>query len=162
PKRAPAPSSSEGARGAGLANAYFNEKPLATPATRKLARDLGLDLRTVPPTGPFGRVTSDDVRSAHAPRQVEVRSPSAYTPPTPAAPPRRRAPFAPPRVEGALEERAPLKGLRKRIFENMARSKQTAAHFTFVEECDVSALKSLRDRLKEPAKAQGVSLTFLP
>ena len=44
--------------------AHFSEKPLATPATRKLARDLGLDLRTVPPTGDGGRVTQDDVRAA--------------------------------------------------------------------------------------------------
>src|SRR5882672_4267760 len=51
---------------AGL-SAYFNEKPLATPATRKLARDLGLDLRTVRPSGPFGRITSDDVRGAREP-----------------------------------------------------------------------------------------------
>jgi pyruvate dehydrogenase E2 component (dihydrolipoamide acetyltransferase) len=44
----------------------------------------------------------------------------------------------------------------------MARSKQKAAHFTFVEECDVSALKGLRARLKPAAEAQGVNLTFLP
>jgi pyruvate/2-oxoglutarate dehydrogenase complex dihydrolipoamide acyltransferase (E2) component len=55
-----------------------------------------------------------------------------------------------------------VRGLRKRIFENMARSKQSAAHFTFVEECDVTALKDLRARLKEPAQKQGVNLTFLP
>ncbi len=41
----------------------FNAKPLATPATRKLARELGVDLRAVPPTGPAGRVTKDDVRA---------------------------------------------------------------------------------------------------
>jgi pyruvate/2-oxoglutarate dehydrogenase complex dihydrolipoamide acyltransferase (E2) component len=44
----------------------------------------------------------------------------------------------------------------------MSRSKQTAAHFTFVEECDVTALKELRQRLKAPAADQGVNLTFLP
>jgi pyruvate dehydrogenase E2 component (dihydrolipoamide acetyltransferase) len=138
---------------AGLASAYFNEKPLATPATRKLARDLGLDLRTVRPTGAFGRVTSDDVRGAHAPRRAEPhRAPAPVKP--------ERPPVSAPPSD--LEERAPLKGLRKRIFENMARSKQTAAHFTFVEECDVSALLELRRRLKEPASAQGVNLTFLP
>ena len=60
------------------------------------------------------------------------------------------------------EERTPLRGLRKRIFENMTESKRNAAHFTFVEECDVSALKDLRHRLKEPAREQGVKLTFLP
>ena len=43
---------------------YYNEKPLATPATRKLARDLGIDLRRVAPTGPHGRITKDDVRTS--------------------------------------------------------------------------------------------------
>jgi pyruvate/2-oxoglutarate dehydrogenase complex dihydrolipoamide acyltransferase (E2) component len=67
-----------------------------------------------------------------------------------------------PLPRGALEERTPLKGIRKRIFENMARSKQKAAHFTFVEECDVGALKELRKRLTPAAEKQGIKLTFLP
>ena len=58
--------------------------------------------------------------------------------------------------------RRPLKGVRKRIFDGMARSKRTAAHFTFVEECDVGALKALRARLKPLAAEQGVKLTYLP
>jgi pyruvate/2-oxoglutarate dehydrogenase complex dihydrolipoamide acyltransferase (E2) component len=62
----------------------------------------------------------------------------------------------------ALEERIPLRGVRKRIFEGMTRSKHTAAHFTFVEECDAGALKALRARLRPAAEAQGVKLTFLP
>jgi len=68
----------------------------------------------------------------------------------------------PPKGEEALEERVPLKGVRKRIFEQMGRSKQTAAHFTFVEECDVTALKELRARLKPSADKAGVKLSFLP
>jgi pyruvate dehydrogenase E2 component (dihydrolipoyllysine-residue acetyltransferase) len=44
----------------------------------------------------------------------------------------------------------------------MAQSKSTAAHYTFVEECDATALKSLRERLRAPAEAQGVKLSFLP
>jgi pyruvate dehydrogenase E2 component (dihydrolipoamide acetyltransferase) len=146
-------------------NAYFNERPLATPATRKLARDLGLDLRTLRPTGQFGRVTSDDVRRASsgvAPAVAEAteRQPLRAVPdPRPAA---NTGANVVPIARGALEERTPLKGIRKRIFENMARSKQKAAHFTFVEECDVSALKELRKRLKPAAEAQGVNLTFLP
>jgi pyruvate dehydrogenase E2 component (dihydrolipoamide acetyltransferase) len=160
-KRAAPPAGAPGASSSGtLASAYFNEKPLATPATRKLARDLGLDLRTVRPTGPFGRVTSDDVRGAEPRRQAEGARSVGYasTPP----PPPRRAPSPQPLDRGAREERTPLKGLRKRIFENMARSKQTAAHFTFVEECDVTALKELRQRMKAPAAEQGISLSFLP
>lgn len=60
------------------------------------------------------------------------------------------------------DERIPLRGVRKRIFEGMARSKHTAAHFTFVEECDATALKDLRARLRPAAEKQGVKLTFLP
>jgi pyruvate dehydrogenase E2 component (dihydrolipoamide acetyltransferase) len=52
--------------------------------------------------------------------------------------------------------------VRKRIFEGMMRSKHTAAHFTFVEECDATALKELRARLRPAAEKQGVKLTFLP
>jgi pyruvate dehydrogenase E2 component (dihydrolipoamide acetyltransferase) len=62
----------------------------------------------------------------------------------------------------APDERIPLRGMRKRIFEGMSRSVHTAAHFTFVEECDVTALKELRARLRGPAEKAGVKLTFLP
>lgn len=160
-------------------NSYFNAKPLATPATRKLARDLGVDLRHVPPSGTNSRVTKDDVRRmlaapvqsappAASPAAPEIREavPAApavapAAPPAPPAPaPMRIAP--PPSQASALEERIPLRGIRKRIFDGMARSKHTAAHFTFVEECDVSALKELRGRLKPQADQQGVKLTFLP
>jgi pyruvate dehydrogenase E2 component (dihydrolipoamide acetyltransferase) len=146
---------------------YFNERPLATPATRKLARDLGLDLRTLRPTGQFGRVTSDDVRRASSGGGLAaVASEPVERQPLRAVPDPRPSPSGGgtvvPMSRAALEDRTPLKGIRKRIFENMARSKQKAAHFTFVEECDVSALKALRARLKPSAEAQGVNLTFLP
>jgi len=146
-------------------SAYFNERPLATPATRKLARDLGLDLRTLRPTGTHGRVTSDDVRRAStAPgalaAEASERQPLRAVPdPRPAT---SGGATVVPLSRGALEERTPLKGIRKRIFENMSRSKQKAAHFTFVEECDVGALKELRKRLKPAAEKQGINLTFLP
>jgi pyruvate dehydrogenase E2 component (dihydrolipoamide acetyltransferase) len=173
---------------------YFNAKPLATPATRKLARDLGVDLRKVAPSGPNGRVTKDDVRAlVEAPPSMYVPTPvrpvTDLEPPPPARPPQEElalppsrgpAPSAPPPAaapaaapaaparqpvaiaKGADQERVPLRGVRKRIFEGMARSKHTAAHFTFVEECDVTALKELRSRLRVAAEKQGVKLTFLP
>ncbi|HKQ69021.1 MAG TPA: dihydrolipoamide acetyltransferase family protein [Polyangiaceae bacterium] len=139
-------------------SAFWNEKPLATPATRKLARDLGLDLRRVPPSGSHGRVTSDDIRSAGRGPDPEPAHEVHMAPVAPVVSrPLRTAAETP-----SLEERTPLKGLRKRIFENMARSKREAAHFTFVEECDVTALKALRERLKPAAKSQGVELSYLP
>jgi pyruvate dehydrogenase E2 component (dihydrolipoamide acetyltransferase) len=52
--------------------------------------------------------------------------------------------------------------VRRKIAENMARSKRTAAHFTFVEQCDATELVRARDRMAEAAKVDGVKLTFLP
>ena len=163
----------------GTGEGYFNDKPLATPATRKLARDLGVDLRTVTPTGPSGRVLKEDVRaaaSADVPpaRQTQpaaaaprTEPPAAPGPPPPAGRvPALPAPGARPTAEplppaGDLETRTPLRGMRKRIFEQMGRSKHTAAHFTFVEECDVTALKALRQRLAPAAAEAGAKLTYL-
>lgn len=157
-------------------SAYFAEKPLATPATRKLARDLGIDLRTVPPTGPHGRVTKDDLRARGQGPAIGAPTATASATPTVAAPPASVPPssdagaprFTPVKIaaataeETALETREPLRGVRKKIFDAMGRSKHTAAHFTFVEECDVTALKDLRARLRPGAEKEGVKLTYLP
>jgi pyruvate/2-oxoglutarate dehydrogenase complex dihydrolipoamide acyltransferase (E2) component len=138
-------------------SAYFNEKPLATPATRKLARDRDIDLRRVPPTGPQGRVTKVDVESF-------VRAPTGAGAPSPfAGPALRSGERSAVRVPGGpLQERIPFAGLRRKIAQKMALSKQTAAHFTFVEECDVGELKAMRARLMAPAEALGVKLSYLP
>lgn len=161
--RAPRAAARPAARGNGE---YYQEKPLAAPATRKLARELGVDLRRVRPSGPAGRVTREDVEQyraelagavSAAPRGAEAPAPAARAPvPAP-------APIEPISVPvEAAEERVPLRGLRKRIFENMARSKHTAAHFTYVDECDVTALRALRERTKVLAEREGVRLSFLP
>jgi pyruvate dehydrogenase E2 component (dihydrolipoamide acetyltransferase) len=164
---APRAASSGSPGGGELATSYFNAKPLATPATRKLARDMDIDLRAVPPTGPQGRVTRVDVESfAKAPAGP---SPSAPQPAragasTPAPAQARDAVkiTAPTAAHGALEERVPFAGVRRKIAQKMAQSVHTAAHFTFVEECDCTELKALRKRLQPSAQAQGVKLTFLP
>jgi len=165
----------------GAPSGYFNAKPLATPATRKLARDLGVDLRNVPPTGPHQRVTKDDVwakqSAARPPAMPSLPVPSAAMIPAggrspavsaPSAGAARSVPVSPMQIsdvsgdEGLSDERIPLRGVRKRIFEGMSRSMHTAVHFTFVEECDASALMAIRARLKPVAEGQGVKLTYLP
>lgn len=157
-----------GMAAAGASAGYYNEKPLATPATRKLARDMEVDLRSVPPTGPQGRVTKVDVetyaRRPSTPAPAKPSTPSAGAP-APSAPSHGFTPVkitAPSPAQSALEERVPFAGVRRKIAQRMAQSKHTAAHFTFVEECDVTALKGLRARLKGQADSQGVKLTFLP
>jgi len=169
-----------GARGDGQVNGhgdgagYFDDKPLATPATRKLARDLSVDLRTVPPTGDGGRVTKEDVqraagRAASAPGAGAAasdagpaRAAGGASAPQPGA---GRAPVsiqAPSAEAQALEERKPFVGIRRKIAERMQTAKNTAAHFSFVEECHVDRLVELRARMKPVAEEQGVKLTYLP
>jgi len=124
---------------------------LAAPAVRRLARELNVNLATIRGSGPQGRVTEDDVR-----RATRTTAPAPIT--TPASTPRPAVTAAP----STAEERIPILGLRKRIFEKMAKSTSTAAHFTYVEEVDMSQLVHLRDNLKESAERKGLKLTFLP
>jgi len=133
------------------------DKPLATPATRKLARDLTVDLRRVAGTGPGGRVTRDDVISYSTSASGTLQSPLTARAPGPARSPERAArPALPP---GGT--RVPFVGIRRRIAENMSASKHTAAHFTFVEECEVDRLIALREQLSADAEAAGAKLTYL-
>jgi pyruvate dehydrogenase E2 component (dihydrolipoamide acetyltransferase) len=132
---------------------------LATPATRRLARQLGIEIGRVPPTGPHGRVTSADVQSYQS-------NGGAATPEAPAQTPHHapaQAPSPPIAIpRGGDEERIPLRGIRRRIAESMARSKRTAAHFTYVEEVDMTELVAVRDRARARAAERGVKLNYLP
>ncbi|HET9988998.1 MAG TPA: dihydrolipoamide acetyltransferase family protein [Kofleriaceae bacterium] len=119
---------------------------LATPATRRLARQLGVEIGRVPATGQHGRVTTDDVKKFKEP----ARSGGA-------------AAYAPIAIaKGGDEERIPLRGMRKRIAETMTRSVHTAAHFTYVEEIDMTELVHVRERAKARAAERGVKLNYLP
>ena len=145
---------------------YLNERPLAAPATRKLARELGVDLARVEPSGKGGRVTREDIERYQAARstlRTDVHAAVTVHPtPEPAYVASRVAASKADTPEGAEPERIAIRGLRRRIFENMARAKHTAAHFTFVDECDVSGLRALRESVRPFADRQNVKLTFLP
>ncbi|MGM0574407.1 MAG: dihydrolipoamide acetyltransferase family protein [Myxococcota bacterium] len=144
---------------------------LATPATRRLARELGIDIGQVNGTGPAGRVTKEDVRAHHAegePAAAPTAPPAAPRAPQ-AAPQPAPAPQQPARAllerkpsGEEREERVKIRGLRRAIYETMSRSKQTAAHFTYVEEIDCTNLEASRKRLKPAAEAAGVRMTYLP
>jgi len=121
---------------------------LATPAVRKLAREVGVNIDLIRGTGPGGRVTEEDVRAAS--RGAPAIKPAVAVPE-----------LAPTQPVGP-EERIPIHGLRRRIAEKMAKSKATASHFTYVEEVDMTQLVHLRDRLKEGGEQKGVKLTYLP
>ena len=125
---------------------------LAAPAVRRLAKELNVNLGALRGTGPQGRITEDDVRKG-------AQTPAMPPRPATAVAATMAAPVASAR---GGEERIPIHGLRKRIFEKMAKSNVTAAHFTYVEEVDMSQLVHLRDHLKETAERKGLKLTFLP
>jgi pyruvate dehydrogenase E2 component (dihydrolipoamide acetyltransferase) len=138
----------------GQAAAPLNgQKALAAPATRKLARDLGVDIHQVGGTGPHGRVTQDDVNTAAAGGHKADASKAPGAPTRPAA--------APLVTSGAIE-RIPLRGLRKKIAEKMVHSAFTAPHVTTFDEVDMTALVELRTRMKPKAEARGVKLSYMP
>ena len=131
---------------------------LATPVTRRMAREHGINLAEVSGSGPQGRVTKADVMAAIGSGSGAVAT-GAVQPTARAV----RAPAVP--LEAAREDqRIPLKGLRRRIAEKMVRSKTSAPHFTFVEEMDATELVRTRARLNA-ALAQSASplkISFLP
>jgi pyruvate dehydrogenase E2 component (dihydrolipoamide acetyltransferase) len=139
------------------------QRALAAPAVRAMARELDIDINAVQGTGAGGRVTKDDL-AAHRTRRNghPARAAVAASIPGPSAPPTSPPAPGPTAGAGAEDERIPLRGVRKRIAENMARSKRTAAHFTFVEQADVSELVRVKDRIAEAAWGEGVKVTFLP
>jgi pyruvate dehydrogenase E2 component (dihydrolipoamide acetyltransferase)/2-oxoisovalerate dehydrogenase E2 component (dihydrolipoyl transacylase) len=112
-----------------------------------MARKLGIDLGRVHGSGPDGRVLLDDLT-----RYLKVGG----------AGERAAAPPAEPRPDfGTPGTRLQLQGLRRKIAEHMVRSKHTAPHYTYVDECDVTDLVRLREALREPAARLGVRLTYL-
>ncbi|HEY2902023.1 MAG TPA: dihydrolipoamide acetyltransferase family protein [Polyangia bacterium] len=117
---------------------------LATPATRKLARDIGVDIRQIAGSGPNGRITSDDVREHQAPGAAAPAGATAAT------------------ALQAGDVRLPFRGVRRKIAEHLVHSKHTAAHFTYVEEVDCTDLVIFRQRANERLDGRGVKLSFLP
>jgi len=136
----------------------------ASPSTRRLARELGVDLRRVTPTGPAGQVTSEDVR-AYA--ESVKRAPEA--PPKP-APPTGAPPQVPPEPEMAAPspeapfpatvERMPLRSVRRTTSRQMARSWSQIPHVSHEETADITELDALRRRHKGEIEAAGGALSL--
>lgn len=134
-------------------------KVLATPVTRRMAREHGLNLAEIAGSGPQGRVTKADVVAA-----LEGKSSANAVTEAPAQARPSAPPPAPPVAAGRADERVPLRGLRKKIAEKMVRSKFTMPHFAFVEEVDGTDLVALRKRLNAQLQEAGdeTKLTYLP
>lgn len=125
-----------------------NERPLASPAVRNRARDLGIELQFVPGSGPAGRIEHGDLDAyvasgGHTPSAPGASTSSAYA-----------------RHEGTTETR--IIGLRRKIAEKMAESVRRIPHITYVEEIDVTALEELRAHLNAKKRKDQPKLNVLP
>lgn len=120
------------------------ERPLASPAVRKHALDLGIQLRLVQGSGPAGRILHEDLEAylAQGP-SIQAKGGSGY-------------------AERHDEQQIPVIGMRRKIAQRMQEATQRAAHFSYVEEIDVTALEELRVHLNEKHGANRGKLTLLP
>ncbi|MEB2649343.1 dihydrolipoamide acetyltransferase family protein [Pseudomonas canadensis] len=121
-----------------------DERPLASPAVRKHALDAGIQLRLVQGTGPAGRILHEDLEAflLQGPTQNKTA--------------------ANPYAERHTEEQIPVIGMRRKIAQRMQDATRRAAHFSYVEEIDVTALDELRVHLNEKHGATRGKLTLLP
>jgi pyruvate dehydrogenase E2 component (dihydrolipoamide acetyltransferase) len=142
-------------------------KVLATPATRRLAREAGVDLAQLAGTGPQGRVTRADVvafREGRRPPLAGLATGLAGAA-GPATGGGTGLPFTHSPVPPGTgpEERVKLRALRKRIADQMVRSSLTIPHFSYVDEVDMTDLVALRRRVNEGLAARGQEkLSYLP
>lgn len=120
------------------------ERPLASPAVRKHALDAGIQLRLVQGSGPAGRILHEDL-DAYL-QQGSTRASAG----------------ANPYAERNDEEQIPVIGMRRKIAQRMQDATRRAAHFSYVEEIDVTALDDLRVHLNEKHGASRGKLTLLP
>jgi len=118
-------------------------KPIASPAVRRRARDAGVDLRQVRGSGPAGRISHDDLDAFLRGTGGAVAGAAA-------------------RVANTTVETIKMVGLRRRIAQKMAESKRRIAHFSYVEEVDVTALEELRKTLNAEERPDRPRLTLIP
>ncbi|MFJ8668006.1 dihydrolipoamide acetyltransferase family protein [Streptomyces sp. NPDC093600] len=132
-------------------------RPLAKPPVRKLAKDLGVDLATVKPTGPDGIITREDVHAAAAPAPAvtapAVEAPAAAPAPAPAAVSAASA--------DARETRVPIKGVRKATAAAMVGSAFTAPHVTEFVTFDITRTMKLVEELKSDKDMAGLRVNPL-
>ena len=145
-------------------------RPLAVPAARKLAREEGVDIAEVQGSGPNGRIRVEDVRKhtelvnagGAKTKEAAPASTQPVQPAQPAQPSVGRTAYKTPQGYGELEERIPVRGLRRAISNQMVASHLQSVRTLHVDEADVGELVAMRARLKPLAEKRGVKLSYLP
>lgn len=127
------------------------EKVLASPAVRKMAREMGVDLAVLPGSGDRGRVLRDDLQNAGATGARVSAMPSR------GGPQRSEAQYS-------EEERIPFIGIRRKIAEALSKSMYTAVHFTHNDEADFTEVMKLREEANawSEKKGDGTRVSYLP
>ena len=133
------------AAGAAVPARREGERPLASPAVRRRAREMGIDLRRVAGSGPAGRIDPQDLVNY----QVAGAQPLVPV-----------APGGPVPLEGVKEIK--IIGLRRKIAEKMQAAKRHIPHITYVEEVDATDLEALRQHLNANRRPDRPKLTLLP
>ncbi|EGM79338.1 pyruvate/2-oxoglutarate dehydrogenase complex, dihydrolipoamide acyltransferase component [Rheinheimera sp. A13L] len=132
-----------------------NGKALASPAVRRLARELSIDLSLVPGSGDKGRVYKDDVKAYANGGATSGVAKAAATPVKAATAATVTTSSGGSRVE-------PIKGIKAAMARQMQDSVSTIPHFTYCEEIDLTELIALRGQLKDQYAKQGIKLTLMP
>ena len=135
-----------------------NGKAVASPAVRRLARELCIDLTQVPGTGAKGRVYKEDVQNF----ATGVKAPVCVTTTAAKAPVSAATTTAATTVATGGRRVEPIKGIKAAMARQMAESVATIPHFTYCEEIDLTELIALRLSLKDNLAKQGVKLTMMP
>jgi pyruvate dehydrogenase E2 component (dihydrolipoamide acetyltransferase) len=136
----------------------------ASPATRHLARELGVDLRRVTPSGPAGLVTADDVRRFAEGAKAAPEAPAPQPEPAPeSAPVERPSAEAPPLPDfdrWGQVQREPLRSIRRATARQMALAWSQIPHVSHRDEADITELELFRKKLAPDVEAQGGKLTI--
>lgn len=122
----------------------------ATPKVRRMAKKMGVDIKTVVGSGPSGRIMEDDIQKA-----TEQSTPLKSE---------KKAAF---KIKSKYDfygtlERLPLRGIRRATAKRMVKSVSKAAHVCHMDEADVTELVKIRGELKGKAEEQNIKLTYLP
>ncbi|WP_096199184.1 dihydrolipoamide acetyltransferase family protein [Bacillus sp. FJAT-45350] len=140
------------------------KRVIAMPSVRKYAREKGISIRKLNGSGKNGRILKEDIDAYLNGGQTEEEEATKSDEATEAKEQQAKKPASTPMSipQGELEERVPLKGIRKAIANAMVNSKHTAPHVTHMDEVDVTALVASRKKYKEMAADKGIKLTYLP
>ena len=138
-----------------VAGTEYREPVPAAPSTRRLAREIGVDIYEVKGTGPGGRISEDDVK-AHAKALVTAVAAAAQAPP-------RAGHFIEPKLPDFAKwgkiERVSMRGVRRKTAEHLAESWNTIPHVTQHDRADITELEQLRARFAPKAEQAGGKMT---